>query len=128
MREYVLRFNGISLQRCESPEWYDAIMRDADEKGGELSDVYRRNSVHLDHQYGEHGHSVMVYNAGAERGHLIEYWDASTCLAVVLIDDIAAYLDFRAKYLFAWAWLIKEMDRIADADYEQAIEQQRKRA
>ncbi|MFC3323337.1 hypothetical protein [Mesorhizobium cantuariense] len=126
-KEACLRFDGTSLQPCEAPDWYAAIMRDADEHGGDLPDIYRRNGVHLNHQFGEALDSVYVYDAG-QRGHLIEYWDSSQCLTVVLINSIPAYLEFRAKYLHAWAWLIAEMERIADADYQGSLEQTRKRA
>lgn len=126
-KECILRFDGTSLQPCEAPEWYAAIMRDADEHGGDISVIYGRNGVNLQHQFGEALDSVSVYYAG-RHGYLIEYWDATQSLAVILIDNIAAYLEFRAKYLHAWAWLIAEMERNADADYQNAIEQRRQRA
>ncbi|MER9182563.1 hypothetical protein [Mesorhizobium sp. M0767] len=125
-KEACLRFDGTSLQPCEAPEWYAAIMRDADENGGDTKDVYRRHGVLLHHQFGEVLDSVHVYEAGPN-GHLVEYWNLERCLATILIDNVAAYLEFRAKYLHAWAWLIAEVERIADADYETAKEG-RKRA
>ncbi|MEJ6783778.1 hypothetical protein [Aminobacter sp. Piv2-1] len=126
-KESCLRFDGASLQPCEAPDWYAAIMRDADEHGGDIPAIYSRNGVNLHHQFGEDLDSVYIYDAG-RHGYLIEYWDVNQCLAVILIDNIAAYLEFRAKYLHAWAWLIAEMERIADADYQKAMEQRRKRA
>ncbi|MES0074417.1 hypothetical protein [Mesorhizobium sp. M0058] len=125
-KEACLRFDGTSLQSCEPPAWYAAIMLDADEHGGDIPDIYRRNGVLLHHRFGETLDSVYVYDAG-RHGHLIEYWDLEKCLATILIDNVGAYLEFRAKYLHAWAWLIAEVERIADADYE-LTKEGRKRA
>lgn len=122
MNHSCLHFDGSSLQLCEPPEWYNAIERDADERGGDTQDIYRRNGVNLQYQFGEDLDSVYVYNAG-RHGYLIEYWDANQRLAVILIDSIRAYLEFRAKYLHAWAWLIAESERLADADYEKTMKQ-----
>ncbi|CDX39997.1 hypothetical protein MPLA_320013 [Mesorhizobium sp. ORS 3359] len=123
-KETLLRFDGTSLQPCEAPEWYSAVMRDADDIGGHYPAIYGRNGILLDHQFGQDLHSINVYNAGVH-GHLVEYWDVTRCLATIFIDDVAAYLEFRAKHLFAWVWLIKDMERKADFDFGK---DQRKRA
>ncbi|TIU00753.1 MAG: hypothetical protein E5W55_02040 [Mesorhizobium sp.] len=109
-----LHFDGTSLRHCEVPEWYQVILRDGNEHGGDTREVLSRHGVHLDHQFGQDVDSVSVYNAGS-RGYLVEYYDSSCLLASIVIDDVAAYLEFRAKYLHAWAWLISEMERIAEA-------------
>ncbi|RWE07663.1 MAG: hypothetical protein EOS23_26440 [Mesorhizobium sp.] len=124
-KENHLRFDGIALQPCEAPDWYAAIMRDAEEHGGDVVEVYRRNGIVLHHQFGEALDTVHVYDTG-HHGHLVEYWNMNECLAVIMIDSVAAYLEFRAKYLHAWAFLIAEMERIADADHQDA--QHRRRA
>ncbi|MER8762638.1 MULTISPECIES: hypothetical protein [unclassified Mesorhizobium] len=125
--ESCLRFDGTSLQPCEPPEWYANVLRDADATGGDWAPILARNGIHLEQQFGKDLDTVHVYNAG-RHGYLIEYWDMNQCLANILIADVHSYLEFRAKHLHAWAWLIAETERIADADYQKLTEQRRKRA
>ena len=118
--QHYFRFYGESLQPCEPPEWLVAIERDGEERGGDVADIYSRNGVHLYNQFGKELDSIYIYDAG-KHGYLIEYWDINQCLATILIEHVNAYLEFRAKYLHAWAWLIKESERIADADHDNKI-------
>ncbi|TIL50465.1 hypothetical protein [Mesorhizobium sp.] len=91
-----------------------------------MESLLSRNGVLLEQKFGRDLDTVDVYSAGSN-GYLVEYWDMNRCIANVFIEDVRCYLEFRSKHLHAWAWLIAESDRIADADCQKATEL-RKRA
>ncbi|WP_192359596.1 hypothetical protein [Mesorhizobium mediterraneum] len=118
-KENCLSFDGTSLQPCEPPEWYANIARDADANGGDWMSKLASNGIHLEQKYGEDLGTIDVYKAG-QNGYFVEYWDMNQCIANIFIEDVCSYLEFRSKHLYAWAWLIGENERRAEADYERS--------
>lgn len=107
-------FDGQALVRCETPEWLQKANSSTGEYHADLYSV----GMHIMDDFGGDGDKVTVYIGNG--CHYIEYWDVHERVAGFIIDDVANYLVFRARFMFPWVWLAREADRNAKEE-EQSI-------
>jgi hypothetical protein len=101
-----LTFKGGKLTKTEPPQWYrDGVAKD-DDFERMLSKV---GATGLD-EYGEHGDTIKIYRA-LKNSYLAIFWDVSEIISLVVIEDLADYMLFKAQYIAPLGQLIMASDQ-----------------
>lgn len=112
------KFENGRLLSIDRPDWFAKMIAPALENESSDRECFLEAGycVALEIDYEESEDELRIYRSDEDTANarvIVEVWERSTLISYILIEEVAAYLEFKAKFIAPWVSVMEAAARTA---------------